>query len=68
MATPATAPRNTLDGALRLLDYWATAYRRTWRGSAVSSFVTPLLYVLAMGVLLGGFVEADPATLEGASS
>ena len=43
-ATPtrATAPRSTLDGALRLLDYWTTAYRRTWRGSAVSSFVTPL--------------------------
>lgn len=66
--TPATAPTSTLDGALRLLDYWATAYRRTWRGSVVSSFVTPLLYVLAMGVLLGGFVEADPTTLEGATS
>lgn len=68
MATPGTAPRSTLDGALRLFDYWATAYRRTWKGSAVSSFVVPLLYVLAMGVLLGGFVEADPATLEGAST
>ncbi len=66
--TQATAPRGTIDGALRLLDYWATAYRRTWKGSVVSSFVTPLLYVLAMGVLLGGFVEADPDTLEGATS
>lgn len=66
--SPGTAPSNTLDGALRLLDYWTTAYRRTWKGSAVSSFVVPLLYVLAMGVLLGGFVEADPATLEGATS
>ena len=34
----------------------------------ISSFVTPLLYVLAMGVLLGGFIEGDPATLEGATS
>ncbi len=66
--SPGTAPRSTLDGALRLLDYWTTAHRRTWKGSAVSSFVVPLLYVLAMGVLLGGFVEADPATLEGATS
>ena len=66
--TPSTAPRGTLDGALRLFDYWATAYRRTWKGSAISSFVVPLLYVLSMGVLLGGFVEADPATLEGATS
>ncbi|ANH39326.1 ABC-2 type transporter [Nocardioides dokdonensis FR1436] len=63
-----TAPAGPLQGALRLLDYWATVYRRTWRGSIVSSFVTPLLYVLAMGVLLGGFVEADAETLEGATS
>ena len=39
-------------------DYWLTVYRRTWKGTVVSSFVTPLLYVLAMGVLLGGFVDA----------
>lgn len=63
-----SAPTGTLGGALRLVDYWATVYRRTWRGSIVSSFVTPLLYVLAMGVLLGGFVEADPAVLEGATT
>jgi lipooligosaccharide transport system permease protein len=52
----------------RQYDYWATVYKRTWRGTVVSSFVTPLLYVLAMGVLLGGFIKGDPATLEGASS
>ena len=28
----------------------------------------PLLYILAMGVLLGGFIEGDPAKLEGATS
>lgn len=54
--------------APRLADYWWTFYKRTWKGSIVSSFVTPLLYVVALGVLLGGFVEADPARLEGASS
>nr|WP_246305714.1 ABC transporter permease [Nocardioides marinisabuli] len=51
-----------------MVDYWATVYRRTWRGSIVTSFVTPLLYVLAMGVLLGGFVEADAEVLEGATT
>lgn len=61
-------PSNVFTGAARLLDYWAIAYRRTWRGSVISSFVTPLLYVLAMGVLLGGFIEGDPARLEGATS
>ena len=52
----------------RQSDYWMTVYRRTWRGSVITSFVTPLLYVLAMGVLLGGFIEGDPATLDGATS
>jgi lipooligosaccharide transport system permease protein len=41
--------------------YWATTYKRTWRGSAVSSFVAPLFYVIAMGVLLGGFVDDSTA-------
>lgn len=63
-----TAPSNLFTGAARLFDYWAIAYRRTWKGSVISSFVTPLLYVLAMGVLLGGFIKGDPAKLEGATS
>jgi lipooligosaccharide transport system permease protein len=52
----------------RMTDYWLTVYKRSWRGSVISSFVTPLLYVLAMGVLLGGFIKGDPAKLEGATS
>ncbi|GAB3655571.1 ABC transporter permease [Nocardioides korecus] len=54
--------------APRMADYWWTVYRRTWKGSVVTSFVTPLLYVVAMGVLLGGFIKGDPAKLEGATS
>jgi lipooligosaccharide transport system permease protein len=54
--------------AARMADYWVVAYRRTWRGSAISSFVVPLLYILAMGVLLGGFIDGDPEKLEGATS
>jgi lipooligosaccharide transport system permease protein len=54
--------------AARMTDYWAVVYRRTWKGSVISSFVVPLLYILAMGVLLGGFIEADPAELEGATT
>ena len=51
-----------------MADYWAVAYLRTWKGSAISSFVVPLLYILAMGVLLGGFIKGDPSKLEGATS
>jgi lipooligosaccharide transport system permease protein len=44
--------------APRLAQYWVTAYKRTWRGSVISSFVLPLLYLTAMGVGLGRFVDS----------
>lgn len=56
------------EGALRQLDYWWTVLKRTWRGGVISSLVSPLFYVVGMGVLLGGFVPGDPARLEGATS
>jgi lipooligosaccharide transport system permease protein len=65
---PGSASRLDVRRAARMADYWAVAYRRTWKGSAISSFVVPLLYILAMGVLLGGFIKGDPGKLEGATS
>ena len=62
------APLTLADGLARQYDYWWTVYKRTWRASVVSSFVRPIFYVLAMGVLLGGFIEGDPDQLEGATS
>ena len=62
------APANAWAGALRLLDYNVMVYKRTWKGSVITSFVTPFLYIVAMGVLLGGFVTQDPAKLDGATS
>ncbi|MBA2559156.1 MAG: ABC transporter permease [Propionibacteriales bacterium] len=55
--------------APRLGQYWVTVYKRTWRGSVVSSFVMPLLYLSAMGVGLGSFVDdtSGPTTLGGVS-
>lgn len=72
-AVPARPARPTgslsaWEGMARQYDYWLTVLKRTWRGGVVSSFLTPLLYVVAMGVLLGGFIEADPDKLEGATS
>lgn len=60
------AVADTLTDAWRLRDYWLLMLRRTWRGGVVGAFVTPMLYVLAMGVMLGGFIEGDPDRLEGA--
>lgn len=64
----AGAELSLLEGMRRQTDYWWTVYLRTWKGSIISSFVSPVFYVLAMGVLLGGFIEGDPAELEGATS
>ena len=52
----------------RQWDYWKTVYLRTFRGSFASNFFSPLFNVVALGVMLGGFVKADPATLSGAPS
>src|SRR3954469_11687738 len=65
---PGGSPLPIGEGIGRQVDYWLTVYRRTWKGSAISSFVTPLFYVLAMGVLLGDYISDDPAQLDGASS
>lgn len=56
------------EGLARQRDYWWTVYRRTWKASIISSFVSPIFYVVAMGVILGGFIAGDPSTLEGADS
>ena len=52
----------------RQADYWATAHRRTWKGTVVTGFFTPLLYVAAMGLLLGRYVDAAGPELGGAPS
>lgn len=71
--SPATTPSPSVRAgrlalAARTTDYWATLVRRTWRGSVTTAFVTPLLYVAAMGYFLGGYVDASSASLGGAPS
>jgi len=39
-------------------EHMALLYRRTWRGSIFGSFAQPVLFLLAMGVGLGSFVDA----------
>lgn len=53
--------------AYRLTDYWVTVFKRTWRGSVITNFLLPFLYLTAMGVGLGGFVDsnAGPRALGG---
>lgn len=42
---------------LRTTEYWLTTFRRTWKGSVVTSFLVPFLTLAAMGVGLGSFVD-----------
>lgn len=42
---------------LRVVETQARAYRRIWRGSVITTFLNPVLYLAAMGVGLGVLVD-----------
>jgi lipooligosaccharide transport system permease protein len=44
--------------ALSVLEFELTGYRRTWRGSVLSSFVLPVLFVIGFGFSVGTYVDA----------
>ena len=53
---------------LRVVEHHFLVYRRTWRGTVFSTFFSPILFLAAIGVGLGTFVdEANPAGIEGVS-
>ena len=62
MRSPAISARprvpSPLAGALHVFEHRAYAYRRAFRGSLFSSFVNPALFLTAMGLGLGGIVNA----------
>ncbi|MEO8252455.1 MAG: ABC transporter permease [Chloroflexota bacterium] len=51
--------------AARVLQRNLMVYRRTWRGSLFGSFMTPLLYLTAMGIGLGGLMSKGGSTALG---
>ncbi len=42
-----------------VLEYHLVSYRRTWRGSVLSSFVLPILFVIGFGYSVGTLVDAS---------
>jgi len=48
--------------SLRVTEAGARVYRRTWRGSVISAFLNPVLFLLAMGVGLGQLVDEGSGT------
>jgi lipooligosaccharide transport system permease protein len=51
--------------AARVLEHRARQYRRTFRASLFGSFGTPILFLTAMGVGLGGYVDRNPDAVLG---
>ena len=49
-----------------MLEHNLLVYRRTWRGSLFTTFLAPVLFLGAMGLGLGGFVDkGSPQSLGG---
>src|SRR6266566_3514469 len=57
-----------MTGALRVLEHHLTVYRRTWKGSVFMSFISPILFLTAMGLGLGSLISRGPVrTVDGVS-
>jgi lipooligosaccharide transport system permease protein len=51
--------------AAHVLEHRLLLYRRTWRGSVFNSFLSPVLFLGAMGLGLGGYVDASASAALG---
>jgi lipooligosaccharide transport system permease protein len=44
---------------------WVTAYKRTWRGSIFARFLSPLMFLLSLGLGLGSLVDKSAGGVDG---
>jgi len=57
-----------MTGAQHVLEHHLTVYRRTWKGSLFMSFLSPVLFLAAMGLGLGSLIARGPVrTIDGVS-
>ncbi len=52
-----------LRGPWRVVESELIGYKRTWRGTAISSFVNPILFLTAMGLGFGSMVDSGAGGL-----
>jgi len=57
--------RPTTGGWWSVTEHWLRNYRRVWFGSAISSFLAPLLYLAGMGLGLGVLVDSGAGGIAG---
>ncbi|WP_127126773.1 ABC transporter permease [Georgenia sp. SYP-B2076] len=48
-----------------VFEYWWTQYRRTWISSVVSRFLMPVLFLVSMGMVVGGLVDRAAGGVDG---
>ena len=69
MAVTTAAARLPLAGTFRrascVTAYLLAVYRRTWRGSIITSFASPVLFLASMGLGLGSLVTRHAGAVEG---
>jgi lipooligosaccharide transport system permease protein len=46
-----------VSGLSHVIEHRAVQYRRTYRSSVFTSFLSPILFLTAMGIGLGGYVD-----------
>lgn len=70
--TPQPAPRSMPQPPLPgpapwrpVFGSWLTAYKRTWRGSIFGRFLSPVLFLLSMGLGLGSLVDKSAGGVGG---
>ena len=59
------APLSTSERWLAVFGYLATVYKRTWRGSIIGRFLSPLFFLLSMGLGLGALVDDRAGGVDG---
>ena len=53
----------TLTRSMRFAESELLAYRRTWRGTVITSFINPIFFLAAMGTGLGSLVDSGQGEL-----
>jgi len=58
-------PLSSSERWLAVFGYLLTVYKRTWRGSIIGRFLSPLFFLLSMGVGLGALVDDRAGGVDG---
>ncbi|GLZ79482.1 transport permease protein [Actinorhabdospora filicis] len=48
-------------GTLHAFEHWLLNYKRTWHGTLFSGFLLPVLFIVGLGMAVGGYVNGSSA-------